>query len=89
MAKWPGSALWFPAVITGVGEDGDSYDLKFEDGFEDEFAEKHVTVCVQSDGEFFCECGLATHASFVLWKTDCLLHQDKTTLLISYVVTLL
>ena len=32
----------------------------------------------------------ASHSRiFCLWKTDCLLHQDKTTLLISYVVTLL
>ena len=44
MAKWPGSYLWFPAVITELGEYGDSYKVKFDDGFEDEFAENHVTV---------------------------------------------
>ena len=44
MAKWPGSALWFPAVITALGEDGDSYEVKFEDGTEDELAENHVAV---------------------------------------------
>ena len=44
MAKWPGSALWFPAVVIGTGTDEDSYKVKFEDGTEVELGEKHVTV---------------------------------------------
>lgn len=48
MAKWPGSMLWYPAVITEVGEDGDSYSVKFEDNFEDEFDEKHVSVSLEN-----------------------------------------
>ena len=46
MAKWPGSALYYPAVVTSLGEGGDSYAIKFEDGTEEELIEKHVTVSV-------------------------------------------
>ena len=45
MAKWPGSALWFPAVVMTIGDDGDYYEVKFEDGTVDDLDEKHVSVC--------------------------------------------
>ena len=48
MAKWPGSALWFPAVITKLGEDEESYEVKFEDGTEEELPENHVSVSIES-----------------------------------------
>ncbi|XP_072031774.1 delta(14)-sterol reductase TM7SF2-like isoform X3 [Amphiura filiformis] len=42
MAKWPGSALWFPAVVLSIGDDGESYEVRFEDGTEDDLSERHV-----------------------------------------------
>ncbi|XP_072031776.1 delta(14)-sterol reductase TM7SF2-like isoform X4 [Amphiura filiformis] len=41
MAKWPGSALWFPALVTAIDED--SYEVKFEDGTKNDLEERNVT----------------------------------------------
>ena len=44
MAKWPGSVLWYEAVVLSTNYEGDLFQLRFPDGQENEVPYSHLSV---------------------------------------------
>lgn len=44
MARWPGSQLWFEAVVISTNDKGNVFLLRFADGQENEFPLSHLSV---------------------------------------------
>ena len=44
MARWPGSKLWFEAVVLSINYDEDQFLLRFPDGQENEVPYSHLSV---------------------------------------------
>ena len=44
MARWPGSTLWYEAVVLSVNYDADQFQLRFVDGQENEVPYSHLSV---------------------------------------------
>lgn len=44
MAKWPGSALYFHAVVTKVTDEEGTVEVRFEDGTDMELPAHYVSV---------------------------------------------
>ena len=45
MVKWPGSALWYPAMILSIEDD--EYKVRFEEGTEDEVTAESIRVSLE------------------------------------------
>lgn len=43
MAKWPGSVLWYEAVVLSTNNEGDLFQLRFPDGQENEVPYSHLS----------------------------------------------
>ena len=52
MAKWPGSSLWYEAVVLSANYKDDVFKLRFSDGQENEVSVSHVSVRF----EFISKC---------------------------------
>ena len=48
MARWPGSKLWFEAVVLSTNYEDDLFHLRFPDGQENEVPFSHLAVCLTS-----------------------------------------
>ncbi len=44
MARWPGSNLWFEAVVLSTNYEDDLFQLRFADGQENEVPYSHLSV---------------------------------------------
>ena len=44
MAKWPGSKLWYEAVVLSTNYEDDQFQLRFPDGQENEVPYSHLSV---------------------------------------------
>jgi hypothetical protein len=47
MARWPGSKLWYEAVVLSTNYEEDQFQLRFPDGQENEVPQSHLMVRIE------------------------------------------
>lgn len=64
MARWPGSKLWYEAVVLSTNYEEDVFQIRFPDGQENEVPYSHIAVSIKTN--LFSYCSIMTAVIVVI-----------------------